>query len=243
MGLLLPVLGAQAQQNLFNIPAGDLTPRGKVFFQHQTNVYDLHTFESKNHFVYGLGSGFEVGLNAVNIKFNLARRNAPLTLRDGRDPNYPLKPLLQLTGQKFFYLTEHLKTSIGTQVGLNPVRFRPRRQLTHFSYNTWVYEPRRHWKLVAGPYLTDVGSVGPGNRVGVLAGFEVPVHRRLLVMGDFVSGRHAAAVSVLGVNFLATQRLQLCAGALLPNPGSGNRAGVVFELNLLGYDEPFGDDH
>ena len=25
-------------------------------------------------------------------------------------------------------------------------------------------------------------------------------------------------------------------GALLPNPGSRNQAGVVFELNLLGYD-------
>ena len=61
--------------------------------------------------------------------------------------------------------------------------------------------------------------------------------KKLLLMGDFISGRNATSVSVLGINYLATKRLQLCLGALLPNPGSRNRAGVVFELNLLGYDD------
>jgi hypothetical protein len=55
-------------------------------------------------------------------------------------------------------------------------------------------------------------------------------------MGDFISGRNATSVSVLGINYLATRRLQLCLGALLPNPGSDNQSGVVLELNLLGYD-------
>ncbi|GAA4010260.1 hypothetical protein GCM10022408_23120 [Hymenobacter fastidiosus] len=233
LGLAQP---ARAQQNLFNIPAGDLTPRGKVFYQHQTNVYGLGDLESKNHFVYGLGRGWEAGLNVLNLKMDFRNRGDVFTVnRD--DPGRPLKPLVQLTGQKFFVVGPALSTSLGTQVGTNPLRFGgARRRLTHFSYNTWVWSPRHHVKVVAGPYLSDRGTLGAGNRAGVLLGAEYPVSKKLLLMGDFVSGRNATSVSVLGINYLATRRVQLCLGVLLPNPGSQNRAGVVFELNLLGYD-------
>jgi hypothetical protein len=52
--LLLLLLGTYApmfaQQNLFNIPSADITPKGKVFYQHQINLYS-DRFESKGHFV------------------------------------------------------------------------------------------------------------------------------------------------------------------------------------------------
>jgi hypothetical protein len=227
-----------AQQNLFNIPSGDLTPRGKFFFQHQTNFYSPTNTESKNHFVYGLGSGFEAGVNVVNLKIDWRNRyrNTDFLTVNNSDRSVPLKPLIQLTGQKFFFLGDKFKSTVGTQVGFSAVNLGGTR-LTHFTYNTWVYEPKPHAKLVVGPYLTDRGTVGGGNNVGVLVGFEYPVHKRLLIMGDFISGNNATSVSVLGFNFLATNRLQLCLGALVPNPGSGNPAGVVFELNLLGFDD------
>ena len=233
---LLLARTAQAQQNLFNIPAGDLTPAGKVFYQHQTNVYGTHELESKNHFVYGLGRGWEAGLNVVNIEMDF-RNGGDVFAVNRYNPSRPLKPLVQLTGQKFFELGPTLSTSLGTQVGTNPLRFGgAARQLTHFSYNTWVWSPRPHVKVVAGPYLSDRGTLGAGNRAGVLVGAEYPLAKKVLLMGDFISGRNATSVSVLGINYLATRRVQLCLGALLPNPGSQNRAGVVFELNLLGYD-------
>lgn len=144
---------------------------------------------------------------------------------------------MQLTGQKFFFLNDRFKTSIGTRIGTNPMHLRHNVRVTHFTYNTWVYEPRHHVKLVAGPYLTDRGTVGSGNTVGLLAGFEFPVSKKLLVMGDFISGTNATSVSILGINFLATGRVQLCLGGLLPNPGNGNKPGIVFELNLLGFDD------
>ena len=38
---LLVLIGhvVQAQQNLFNIPSGDITQKGKIFYQNQFNVY------------------------------------------------------------------------------------------------------------------------------------------------------------------------------------------------------------
>ncbi|WP_097124375.1 hypothetical protein [Spirosoma fluviale] len=71
----------------------------------------------------------------------------------------------------------------------------------------------------------------------MLLGFEVPVSKKLLLMGDFVSGTNATNVSIIDLNFLATKRLQLCLGGMLPNPNSGNNSGIVFELNLLGFDD------
>ena len=52
------------QQNLFNIPSGDITSSKKVFYQHQLNVYS-DKMESKAHFVYGLGKGWDAGINLV----------------------------------------------------------------------------------------------------------------------------------------------------------------------------------
>jgi len=62
--LAMNSLPALAQQNLFNIPSGDITPKNKIFYQHQFNVYPKK-FESKAHFVYGLGGGWDAGLNLV----------------------------------------------------------------------------------------------------------------------------------------------------------------------------------
>ena len=241
--LLLLARAAQAQQNLFNIPAGDLTPQGKVFYQHQTNVYGVRDIESKNHFVYGLGRRWEVGVNVVNIKMDFRQRGHEVFQTNRHDADRPMKPLVQLTGQKFWELSPKLSTSIGTQLGTSLLRRAAgtSRRYTHFTYNTWVWSPRHHVKVVAGPYLSDRGTVGGGNRAGILLGAEYPITKKLLLMGDFISGRNATSVSVLGFNYLATQRLQLCLGALLPNPGTRNPAGVVIEINLLGYDADPGD--
>ncbi len=222
-----------AQQNLFNIPAGDVTPKNKFFFQQQTNIYHINYLEAKNHLVYGLGGGFEVGLNVVNLKMDFRQQAATIT--NGLDYRVkPMSPLMQLTAQKFFFLNERFKTSIGTQIGTKLARLSANPGLTHFTYNIWVYEPRHHVKVVVGPYFTDRGTVGAGSRAGLLVGVEYPLAKRLLLMGDFVSGNNASSVSVIGFNFLANKRVQLCLGALLPNPGTANKPGVVFELNLLG---------
>ncbi|MEZ0540731.1 hypothetical protein [Fibrella arboris] len=235
--LLLAASGQlAAQQNLFNIPAGDLTPRNKLFFQHQTNLYALKYGEAKNHLVYGLGRGWEAGINVINLKMDF-RRQADLLHTNPDRLGQPMSPLVQLTAQKFFFLTDNLKTSIGTQIGTNLRQLGGNARATQFTYNTWVYEPRHHVKVVVGPYLSDQGTLGTGNNVGMLVGFELPVSKKLLVMGDFISGTNATGASVFGVNFLASKRVQLCLGGLLPNPGSGNKAGIVFELNLLGFDD------
>jgi len=72
IGLLAALLAAPAvglaQQTFFNVPESDLTPRHKVLVQQQV---DLHAEEIRGTttFSYGLGRGWEAGLNLYNVNY------------------------------------------------------------------------------------------------------------------------------------------------------------------------------
>jgi hypothetical protein len=195
----------------------------------------LQELESKNHFVYGLGKGWEAGVNLINLKMNMSRQAEFLTVND-EGMGMPMKPLLLFTTQKMFRLGEKWKTSIGTQAGFNLAGRDGNHWFTHYTYNLWVLEPKKGLKLMAGPYLSDRQFTGRNNIAGLQAGFEAVVSQKLIFMGDFISGRNATSVSVLGINYALTKRLQLCLGGLVPNPSSENQAGMVLEVNILGFD-------
>ena len=230
-------LNTLGQQNLFNIPSGDLTPKGKWFYQHQTNFYQGIVTESKNHFVYGLGKGWEAGLNIQNLKVNWQETNGNRFVSNTNNLSEPMQPLVQFATQKFFQINDKFKTTLGTQIGVNPIQFSQNPHLTHYTYNTWVYEPTHHYKLVVGPYISDRRTIGSGTNVGMMVGFELPIHKKALLMGDWISGTNSASAGVVGINYYLSKRVQLCLGGLIPNANSGNKSGVVFELNLLGFDD------
>jgi hypothetical protein len=64
LGAALAVLvprPARAQQDMFNVPTGTITPRGQIYFQNQLEFGE--TAESELTLDFGLGKGFEVGMN------------------------------------------------------------------------------------------------------------------------------------------------------------------------------------
>ncbi len=50
---------SSAQQNLFNVPSAEITPKNALFFQQQTNFN--RTIQSNTTISYGFGNGFEGG--------------------------------------------------------------------------------------------------------------------------------------------------------------------------------------
>ncbi|MBY0436528.1 MAG: hypothetical protein K2U26_20735 [Cyclobacteriaceae bacterium] len=67
--VLLLATQAQGQQNLFNVPSSDITPKAKPFFQQQLNLSSgLVQFNST--FSYGLGRGAEIGVNILGLNVN-----------------------------------------------------------------------------------------------------------------------------------------------------------------------------
>lgn len=187
-------LQVQAQQNLFNSPSGSMTPKGKFFYQHQLNIYNPNKLASKQHFVYGLGSNWEIGMNLLNVNIKPGVRNAPLFDLNYNDRTESLGPIVAITGQKLFQLSKHWQTSIGTQVGLNLVTNGTAPQPTHYTYSLLIWQPKYHWRFVGGVYQSDWRLIGPGNSRGIMLGYEVPLSKNFYLMGDFISGDRKSVV-------------------------------------------------
>ncbi len=224
-----------AQQNLFNAPSGTITPKGKWFYQHQYNFYNSSKQASKQHFVFGLGNNWEVGVNLLNVTMKPGNREKPFIPVNYRDSTQALGPIVAITGQKLFQLADHWQATIGTQAGSNIAFNGHGPQFTHFTYSLLIWEPRHHWRFVGGAYYSDWRFIGPGNRAGFMLGYEIPITKNFYLMGDIISGRTESSLSAIGGMYNITPQFQVCLGALLPNPGSTATGGVVFEINLFNF--------
>lgn len=221
-----------AQQNLFNIPSGDITPKNKVFYQHQINLYS-DRFESKGHFVYGLGRGWDAGVNLVGTGATFRPNWAMLhndNIRHGA-----VYPVALATLQKQFVLSERLNVNVGTQAGTNLSSFADRKTFNHFTYGIASYQFGPGRRLLAGPYVTNAAFAGPGNRAGLMLGYEWKLTDKWYLMGDWLSGRNDTGVGVVGAMFWPGNRIQLCGGVLLANPHTPKPNGFVLEINILGW--------
>jgi hypothetical protein len=241
--LLLLVIGffqqnLFAQQNLFNIPSGEVTPGKKVFFQQQINFNQLYQFSAKSHFVTGLGKQWEAGINLVNNYFNFKSSPSFIisTPFNSKEPN-PLYPLLLITAQKRWDAGDYWFFNVGTQAGTNLYRSITGKRFTHFSYGLAGFADKKHhkWKFIAGPYITDWRFVGGGNTMGFLAGTEIKLSEKWLFMMDHISGNNKNSVTVTGLTYNVKNGFQICAGWQIPNPRSSERQALVIEINLFNF--------
>jgi len=232
---LCPAVSVYAQQNLFNIPSGDITPEKKFFYQHQLNFYAVNQLETKSHLVYGLGKHWDVGINFVDL---------PVRLGDGRWISYndesnrkPLYPLLMATAQKQFSLGQRWQLNVGTQLGANISSNVETKRLAFMNYALVKWKAKRGY-LLGGPYLANDVFVGgpPELRPGYMLGYEYRINKRWLLMGDFISGTHKKSQTVLGGGYNLSNRIQIFVGALLAFPNRKLQDGLVIEVNWYGWD-------
>lgn len=222
------------QQNLFNIPSGDVNKKNEAFYQHQLNLYQ-DKLESKAHFVYGLGKGWDAGINLVGkgVYFSPSWRAA----HNDNPLKGALYPVLMATIQKQFNLNDKFDVNFGTQIGYNLTRRISNKKINFFNYGLGVfYFQKRKSRLVAGAYHTSAEYVGQGNNIGAMLGYEIKLSKRWYLMGDWLSGNNDASVSVIGGMYNLSKRVQLCTGLMVPNPNTPKPLGIVFEINILGWD-------
>lgn len=224
----------KGQQNLFNIPSGDITKSGSYFYQHQLNVYS-NKLESKAHFVYGLGNGWDGGINLVGkgVYFTPEWR----MLHNDNPDEGSLYPILMGTIQRQFNLADNVDFNLGTQIGYNVSNKLMNKEINYFAYAMGIYHfMNKKSRVVGGIYQSNQEFVGHGNTTGIMLGYEIKIAERWYLMGDWMSGNNDAAVAVIGGMYNASKRLQLCAGWQIPNPDTPKPEGLVLEVNLLGWD-------
>ncbi len=222
------------QQNLFNIPSGDITNSKKIFYQHQLNLYS-DKLESKAHLVYGLGKGWDAGINLVGKGFYFSPEWRAL---HNDDPNKgALYPILMGTLQKQFKINEHFAINVGGQGGYNLSNKLANKEINYYLYGIGIYYfMKGKSRIVGGLYQTNRMFVGNGSTFGAQLGYEINLSKRWYLMGDWISGNNDSSVGVFGGMYNLTKRVQLCAGLLVPNPNTPKPMGIVLELNLLGWD-------
>jgi hypothetical protein len=222
------------QQNLFNIPSGDITNSKKIFYQHQLNLYS-DKLESKAHFVYGFGKGWDAGINLVGKGFYFSPE---WRIIHNDNPNKgALYPVIMGTIQKQFAISKNFDVNFGSQIGWNLSNRIENKEINYFFYGIGVYYfHNRKSRIVGGLYKTNTMFVGQGNTFGALVGYEINLSKRWYLMGDWISGNNDSSVGVFGGMYNLTKRVQLCAGLLVPNPNTPKPMGIVLELNLLGWD-------
>jgi hypothetical protein len=230
------------QQNLFNIPSGDITPKNKFFYQHQLNFYQLNELESKSHLVYGIGKGWDIGVNFVDLPLQFGQ--GQIVSFNDNSRRKPLYPLLMLTLQKQFILKEDLLfLNVGTQIGPNLSNDISNKKVALMNYALLRWQPIKRGYIIAGPYHTNDVFVGgpPRDHFGVMVGFEYKLNDKWLLMGDFISGDHKKSQSVIGGGYNVSRKLQIFLGSLWAFPNTRLDNGVVVEINWYGWN--FMDNH
>ncbi len=224
---------SMGQQNLFNIPSGDITQHKKSFYQHQLNVYS-NKVESKAHYVYGLGKGWDAGLNLVG-KGAYFTPTWRLAYNDNPSKG-ALYPILMATAQKQIHVADNFDINLGTQVGYNLSNRIQNKEVNYLTYGLGVYYfMHKKSRIVAGVYNGNQMYLGQGNTTGIMLGYEIKIAKKWYLMGDWISGRNDAGVAVIGGMYNLGKRIQVCAGWQVPNPGTPKPMGIVLELNILGW--------
>lgn len=227
---LLVSFSAHGQQNFFNIPSGQITPKEEFFYQHQVNAFSPRNLASKQHVVYGVGKNSEVGFNFVNYYPN------GKTSKEIEGSPGPLTNILAPTFQHAVFLSDDLTVNIGGQYGTAHVGSSGVLAGTGMGFGALsYYHPESHFRVTGGAWISDVRFNGPGTKEGFLFGGEWMFADGTYVMGDWVSGDTKNSVSVIGGMVDVAKGFQLCLGALVPNKRSKEGDGVVFEVNAFTY--------
>ena len=218
LGLLLLLLAseADAQQSLFNAPAGHRTHEGGFFAQEQLNL--ARSGESNLTLDYGIGAGFEAGINVFHVD----------VYSDGEAGS--ARDLVMANA----VLTRPLSSWLAWQVGGQMGGGRHGSDWDHVGFGWPLLEAsgfHEHVELVAGGYAADRDYLGPGSLGGGLVGVEIVlVHQWLDLQADWILGTNEASVAVAGLCLFLPRGWQIAAGVQLPSPGSDNHFGAVVEL-------------
>lgn len=213
---------SHAQQTIFNVPSADITPKGALYVEHESQfrVWEHHKFWTGTHyFAYGLGHNSEIDITQTNL-------NSP-------DPSNTLaiglggRSVIPLFKPK--YPDSELKWTIGGEV---PVF------LKKSGMGVWTYShlsmriPKLKTRLTGGvSYGTN--PVFGRAAVAFIGGIEQPVSKRVSVITDWYSGTHNLGLWTVGGSLQLSKSTALFLGWQIPNNSQSGYSGLVIEFAKL----------
>ncbi len=179
----------------------------------------------------GLGQGWEVGFNALDLNF-YEKNKAPSFGQQQVNPD------VIFNAQKGFELIDEVwSLGIGSQMGFNPAG---RKRDIRYQNFTWVINeltlPDDKAKSTRVVTTRISHTQGRGSDSGSWAGTEIPIVKdKFHFQADVITGTRDISVAVIGGVFILPKKWQISIGAQIPLPGSGNPYGAVVEITQPGY--------
>jgi hypothetical protein len=225
--LLFPMV-TWSQQNLINVPAAEATEKNKIFFQQQFNFNEL--VQSNTTFDYGLGKGFELGVNVLGLNFSEKRRSF---LQNDTSDVDPYNPLLLCNVLKQFNLGKNMSLATGAQSGLN-FDFNKKYSPAGLIYANLLLKNLvlKDSRFTGGLYYNSIHYGGGGNRLGVWLGAEVPLSGKFHLLAESILGDNAISYTSTGLVYYPRKWLPLTLGIQVPNTAKNSYA-LVFELTYI----------
>jgi hypothetical protein len=221
--VLAAILGfgqvAVAQSTIFNIPTTDTVAKGKVYFEFDylaqlpkfedlpegRSIHRLHVFVPRG--VVGLGANIEAGANVSVVHV-------------GESNSIFFQPNIKW---RFLNTDNGMAASMGG-ILYTPINNREGGDTYGLVYGNLSkkvnhsYGPRFH----IGPYgIVGSNSSFVGPKAGAIAGYEQPLHAKVSLVADWISGKNAFGYFTPGVSVILPGNGLINAGYSLGNDSYG----------------------
>ena len=217
------------QNNIITVPIAKVVPKKKVYVQPGV-VVNRNIVQFANILTYGLGANFQGGITITDITLNYGPNEEEFFPIDEVRPG--MNPDILLNLQKGFKLSNKTWIGIGTLSGANVAD-----NGTDFSTFNYVNAQTDVFKdnmILLGAYHgNDTRLATNESKFGLLAGFKVPLTKKLSFAGDFISGNNARSYINTGLGYKLSNTWSLYGGAVIPAPNSGNKYAGTLQFRYL----------
>ena len=221
-------LSGFCQNNIVTVPVADVVQKKKVYVQPGV-VVNKNIIQLGNILTYGFGGNFQGGITIIDLTMNYGSGENFFPY-DEVQPG--MNPDVLVNLQKGFKLNDKSWIGIGTQSGVNIAD-----NGTDFSTFNYLNAQTKVWGdnliLIGAYHGNNIRLVTEEDKFGLLAGFQVPLSKKLTYVADYISGNNARSYINTGFGLKLSDTWSIYGGAVIPAPNSGNKLAGTLQFRYL----------
>lgn len=213
-----------SQQTVFNVPSADVTEKGAIFLQTESQFrpYNPDSFWLGTQYsAYGIGHNTELDATLFNVK---DERNNNITLGLGFKTAMPIAKL------KERYPEQEFKFTVGSEVLVG---------LQGNGVGNWSYAhlsgrlPKTKTRITAG-VSAGTKQVFGRNTFAYIMAVEQPVTKKLDIIADWYSGaENYTGFLIAGISYQLPKNTAVYLGYQIPNTQKNGPTGFVIEVSKI----------